>query len=285
MEAWFGLRAQETAEACERALEHLERSGRSGSRLEHLVRNRLIASFVYVPLPVDDSIERIRALGAGHGPLEQAWERGVIGRLYAMKGDFARARELVPGAFEAYNEAGLLQSAGAIAMGVAHTEWLAGDDSAAERAFREGLAVLEGIGDRAYYPTSALRFAALLYEQGRLDEVRHWYERARETTGHDDFVNFLFFDMLDACLYARDGRHAEAEAAVSRVVERMEQTDFSELQIYAHRFVAEAFALMGRADEAREHVSQALSVAAAKGDVAFAARVREQMSALGVEVA
>jgi len=65
-----------------------------------------------LPLPVDGSIERIRALGAGHGPLEQAWERGVIGRLYAMKGDFARARELAPGAFEAYTEAGLLQTAG-----------------------------------------------------------------------------------------------------------------------------------------------------------------------------
>ena len=170
-------------------------------------------------------------------------------------------------------------------MGVAHTEWLAGDDSAAERVFREGLAVLEGIGERAYYPTAALRFAALLYEHGRLDEVRYWYERARETTGHDDFANFMLFDMLDGCLYAADGRHAEAEAAVSRVVERSEQTDFSELRIYAHRFVAEAFALMGRADEAREHASRSLSIASIKGDVAFAARLRERASALGIEVA
>ena len=76
MEVWFGLRAQETAEACERALEQLERSGRSGSRLATSRPHRLIASFVYVPLPVDDSIERIRALGAGQG---RSSRRGSVG--------------------------------------------------------------------------------------------------------------------------------------------------------------------------------------------------------------
>ena len=245
-----------------------------------------MASFVYVPLPVDDSIERTRALGAGdHGPLEHAWESGVIGRLYAMKGDFARARELVHGAFEAYTEAGLIQSAGGIAMGVAHMEWLAGDDSAAERTFREGLASLDEIGERAFYPTAALRFAALLYGQGRLDEVRHWYERARATTGHDDFVNFLIFDMLDACLFAREERYPDAEAAARRVVERTEQTDFSEIRILAHRFAAEAFALMSKPNDAREQAERCFAIAAEKGDVAIAARVREQLAKVGIEVA
>jgi len=285
MESWFGLRARETAEACERALSHLELSGASGSRLGHLLRSRLIASYLYVPLPIDDSIERVRALGAGdHGLLEQAWERGTIGRLYSMKGDFARARELVRGARRAYLDAGLLQTAGGTAMGEADVEWRAGDYPAAEHILREGVAGLEEIGDRAYHPTAALHLAALLYERGNIDEVRHWYERARVTTGPDDFVNFLYFDMLDGCLLAREGRFAEAEVAARRVVQGAEKTDFSELRIFAYRFAAEAFALMSKPDEAREHAARSLSIAEEKGDVALAARVREQLARVGVQV-
>ncbi len=174
MESWFAMRAQETAEACERALESLDRSGVSGSRLEHHVRSRLIATFLYVPLPVDESIQRIRSLGAAdQGLLEQAWERGVIGRLHAMKGDFALGRELVRGARQAYLDAGMHQTAGGVAMGEARIEWLAGDDAAAEDILRDGLRVLEEIGERAFYPTAALQLAELLYAQGRSDGGGH----------------------------------------------------------------------------------------------------------------
>ena len=284
MESWFGLRAQDTVEACERALEHLERSGTSGSRLENFIRSRLIASFVYTPLPVDDSIERIRAIGAGHGLLGQAWERGIIGRLCAMKGDFARGRELVRGARQAYLDAGMLQTAGGIAMGEARIEWLAGDDAAAERTLREGLRVLEEIGERAFYPTAALQLAELLYEQGRLHDVHEWRDKARATTGADDLANFLLLDLLDGCLLGRDGRIDEAEAAAQRAIQRLELIDMNEIEAEAHGYLAEIFASTGKLEVAREHGSRSLSIAERKNDIALAGRLRGWLTAAGVDV-
>ena len=258
METWFGLRAQETAEACERALGHLDRCGESGSPLGQRVRSRLIASYVYVQLPVDESIERIRLLGAGdHGLLAQAWERGVIGRLYSMKGEFGRARELVRGARQAYLDAGLLQTAGGIAMGEAVIEWRAGDDAAAEHILREGIASLEEIGDRAFYPTAVLQLACTLYDRGLLDEARHWCGKARETTGTDDLTNFLYLDMLQACLLAREGRFGEAEAAAQRAGQQANAIDMNEIRVFAYRYVAETFALASKLDVAQQYLERA----------------------------
>jgi class 3 adenylate cyclase len=286
MESWFGLRAQETGKACEQALEHLDRSGDSGSRLGQLVRSRLIATYVYVPLPVDESIVRVQSLRAGdHGLLAEAWERGVVGRLYAMKGEFDRGRELVRGARQAYLDAGLIQTAGGVAMGEAHLEWLGGDDVAAENVLREGIATLEEIGERAFYPTAALQLATLLYAKGRFDEVREWCEKARETTGADDITNFLDLDLLDGLLLARDDRVDEAEAAAQRALERLEGIEMNEIEAYAHAHLAELFALTKKPVEAREHGTDSLSIAERKGDVALAARVRERLAAVSVEVA
>ena len=219
MESWFGLRAQETLEACERALEHLDRSGQAGSRLGQQVR---IDCSPRMSTPRCRSTRRSsasdRPAPAISGLLANAWERGVVGRLYAMKGEFDRGRELVRGARQAYLEAGLLQTAGGMAMGEAHMEWLAGDDAAAESILREGLEALEAIGERAFYPTAALQLAGILYARGRFDEVREWCEKARETTGADDITNFLDLDLLEGLLLAREGRVDEAHAAAGRAM-------------------------------------------------------------------
>jgi tetratricopeptide (TPR) repeat protein len=239
--------------------------------LGQLVRSRLIATYVYVPLPVDESISRIQSLHAGdHGLLAEAWERGVVGRLYAMMGEFDRGRELVRGARQAYLDAGLFQTAGGIAMGEAHLE---------------GIASLEAIGERAFYPTAALQLATLLYAKGRFDEVREWCEKARGTTGADDITNFLDLELLEGLLLARDNRLEEAEAAAQRAIQRLEGIDMNEIEAYAHGHLSEIFALTNKPVEAREHGSRSLSIAARKGDVALGARLREWLTAVGVEVA
>jgi class 3 adenylate cyclase/tetratricopeptide (TPR) repeat protein len=284
METWFGLRAQETQLACERALEHLDRSGDSGSRLGQLVRSRLLACYAYVPLQVDESIVRIESLGGGDRGLQAEEERVVFGRLYAMRGEFDRARELVSGARQAYFEAGMLQTAGSVAMAEAHIEWLAGDDTAAEILLRDGLAGLEAIDERAYYPTAALQLANMLYAQGRFDEVREWCEKSRETTGADDITNFLDLDLLGGLLLARDGRFDEAEAAGRRAIQLLEGIDMNEIEAFAHRHLAELFVLIDKPDVARGHASRSIAIAERKGDVALAARLREALARADVEI-
>jgi class 3 adenylate cyclase/tetratricopeptide (TPR) repeat protein len=283
MEAWFRCRAEETARACEQALAHLERAGASHAGLGRPVRGRLIASYTFSPVPVDEALERVIALGAGkHGLLAAAWERVVIGRLLAMKGEFDRAREHLRGARQAYLDAGMLQSAGGLAMSESSVEWRAGDLAAGERRLREGVELLESIGDQAYYPTAALNLARVLYEQGRHDEVRHWCERARATTGESDLVNFVLLDGLEGCLLAHEGRYEEAEARAARGIESAETTDFVELRFASRACLAEVLALAGRPEEGARSGAEAVALLEAKGDVALAARARERLATLGV---
>ena len=286
LEAWFGLRAQETVEACERALEHLERTGAGEPVLARVVRGRLLSAHVYTPLPVEGSISRIEAVSTGHdGLLEQAWGRVIVGLLLAMKGDFGRARELARGARQVWLDAGMHQTAGGMAMREARIEWLAGDDAAAERLLREGIAGLEAIRDRGYHGTVVLQLAKLLYARGQYDEVREWCAKARATTGDDDVTNLLDLDVLDGLLLAREGRFEEAVAAAERATRRLEGIQMHEVEVSAHSHLAEIHALTGKSDLAREHGSRSLAIARRKGDVALEARLRESLAAAGIDAA
>ena len=283
LEAWFALHAAETAVACEQALAHLEKAG--SGRLAIPVRARLLSSYRYGPTPVGEAIERVQALRRReHGALAEAWSRTVLGLLLAMQGEIDRARELVRGGRQAFFDAGLFMTAGGMSMPEAKVEHRAGDFAAEERVLREGLEVLARIGDRSYYPTVALDLGRCLYNQERYDEVGRLCEAARETTGADDLINFVELDRLEGGLLARRGRHEEADEHARRAVALVETTDFSEARAWARLMLAETLALAGRMNEAAEEAATGLAHYDAKGDATGAARARERLADLGIEV-
>ncbi len=283
LEAWFALHAAETAVTCERALAHLEKAG--STRLAMVVRGRLLSSYSFGPAPVGESIERVEAIRRReHGALAEAWSRTALGVLLAMQGEIDRARELVRGGRQAYFDAGQLMSAGGLSMREAKVEFRAGDTAAEEAVLREGLELLERIGDRAYYPTAALDLAKCLYDQERYDEVGRMCEVAREATGADDLINFVELNGLDGGLLARRGSHDEAGEHARRAVELAETTDFYETRAWARLMLAETHALAGRMYEASEEAAAGLAHYDAKGDVTGAARARERLVKLGIEV-
>ncbi len=118
MDLWNTLHVQETAEAAERALAHLERTGERGARLRRMIGSRLGTSYHAGPMPVDEAIAHIRALRADeHGLLAAAWSNVDTGRLHAMKGEVERARELWSDARQVYVDAGLLMTAAHVRPG------------------------------------------------------------------------------------------------------------------------------------------------------------------------
>jgi len=283
LEVWFALRAAETAVACEQALAHLEQA--ADARLARTVRARLLSTYSLGPTPVGEAIERVEAIRHGEdGALAQAWSRTVLGKLLAMQGEIERARELVRGGRQAYLDAGHLTSAGGMSMSEAGVEFRAGDLAAEERVLREGLEVLEGIGDRSYHATVALDLARCLYDQERYDEVGRLCEAARETTGADDLINFVQLDTLEGGLLARRGRHEEAGVHASRAVELAETTDNYEARSGARLMLAETLALADRMSEASAEAAAGLAHFEAKGDVTGAARARDRLVKLGIEV-
>jgi class 3 adenylate cyclase/tetratricopeptide (TPR) repeat protein len=284
IDAWFQLRAAETAEACKRVVAHLERSSAAGWAVGN-PRGRLLSAYLHGPMPVDDAIEQVGALRAGeHGILEEAWGQQNLGRLYSLKGEIARARELVGGR-QVYTEAGLLASAGAMTLGESEVEFRAGDLQAEERVLREGVDLLERIGERGYYPTVSVELAKCRYRAGADDaEVEELCDKVREASGKDDLINFIWLDVLGGLLHARRGEHEQAERCARQALALAESSDFYFARAATRAYFAEILVQMGRSEEAAEMAAQSFEIFEAKGDVAGAAQFRSRLAALGVAV-
>jgi len=206
--------------------------------------------------------------------------------LLAMTGDVARGRELHRGAQEVYLEAGLLQTAGGMALGQAEIAFRASDPEGEERVLREGLELLGAIGDRSYYPTVSAVLAECLYRRGAGDaEIEELCEQVRETTGADDKANFIWLEIVDGVLHARRGEREETEAAVKRALALTEQVDFHFACSMSRALGAEGLARVGRQDDARRLAVEALQLFAAKGDATGAAQFRARFSSLGIDAA
>jgi tetratricopeptide (TPR) repeat protein len=200
-----------------------------------------------------------------------------------MEGDVVRGRTLVREGIETIRGAGLVVTAAGMTMGEARVARDAGDLDASEQALRSALEVLEPT-DRGYRPTVVLQLAELMYRERRYREVDELCSVARALTTAHDLVNFVYLDMLDGCVCARRGEHAEAYERASRALTLAETTDFYDLRGTARLFLAEALVLAGRGDEASEEARIALAHYDAKGDTSGAARSRERLAELGIDV-
>ena len=285
MDRWARLRVQETVEAAERALAHLERAGESGARLRRMIGSRLGAGYHAGPMPVDEALEHIRALRAHeYGLLAAAWSSVDNARLHAMQGDVGRAHELWSEARQVYVDAGLTMTAATFAQGGAEIAFRAGDLHGEEAVLRDSLEILEGIGDRGFYSTQALWLAECLYRAGAEDkEIEELCAKARHTTATDDLINFVWLDILSGLLHARRGEHEQAEQSSRQAVALAETGDFNNARSVARAYLAEVLALSGRTGEAADVAAEAFEIFEAKGDVAGWAQFRSRLSSVGVE--
>ena len=284
-EKWVSLQAAETAAACERGLEHFRRAGmyRRTDDLLWWIRS----AYVFGPTPVTDAIERVSALQreAGDSIALQAGAATTLGRLLVMQGDFEQARELFVFGRDFYRSAGMAVSAAGVTLHGAWIEHHAGDQAAEEEHLRQGVNELQALGNQAFFSTVAVRLAQLLYTQGRFDETRELCAVVREASPPDDLINFVFADAIDGCLLAHQGRHDDADVLLRRAVEGVEKTDFFFARGDVHLMHAEALSLAGDATATSRAAALALGVLDEKGDITGAARMRERVERLGIEVA
>jgi tetratricopeptide (TPR) repeat protein len=284
-DAWARVLVAETAEACELALACLARAGLERGRVADSIRARLVSTYIFGPIHVDEAIDRTEALIAEEtGQVALAYARVVLGRLYAMRAEFDKARELVAGARQAYRDAGMLVVAGALSMYESRVEWAAGNIAAADGTLEEGLALLEEIGDRGFHATVALMLAELRYVRGRYDDARALCASARITTEPSDLFNFILLDSIEGCLLAREGRLEEALPQCRRAIEHTEGMDGLEACATPRRYLAEALFLAGQTDDARTVAVEAIAIREAKGDMTGAARTREIFEQIGLAV-
>ena len=135
--------------ARDRAVSRIRRSGcpsrsttpgrRARAQIEHHVMGWICITLPRGTVPVDEAIaastEIVETLLLGY---VHASALGALGLLRASKGEFEEARALVEEVDRMLEELGLRQAAAAHSIAIGEVEMMAGDDTAAEQAFRNG---------------------------------------------------------------------------------------------------------------------------------------------------
>ncbi len=273
-ERWHACRTVEAAEACERSLVHLDRSGVSGKRDDLIWWTG--ASYVLGPVPVEEGVDRVRALKetVKDTMILQAGLENALGRLLSMQGDIDGGRTRNDRSRDTLREAGLFTGAAGTAMARSWIEYRAGDLRAAESFLRDGMAELERLNDRAYRSTMAVILAECLYEQGRFEETREVCEMARELSPDDDVTNFITLGFLDGALLARNGDLVAAERTGREAVALADTTDHFNSRAHARLHLAATLARAGRDEDAVSVAKDGLAIIEAKGDATGLAQAR-----------
>jgi len=285
-ERWVACRAEETAAACERALLFLEQAGAAHGYVDRSTRQRLVRTLIFSPIPVDDALARLSELSRDDdGPLIRASEHAVTGTLLSMKGEIDHALELVRGARRTFADAGQFVQAGANSIAEASIDFRAGAWQQAERTLRDGFADLEERGEHTYSSTLVAMLAVVLASVHDVAAAREALDQTRRITASDDLINFVFIGFAEGLVLAHEGRFTEAEDVGRRAVDLADGTDFCFGRPLAHSYFAETLALVGKPEEAAGHAATALAILKGKGDVTLAARVRERVTAVGIQIA
>ncbi len=287
-DGWAACRAEQALDAWEAGLRHATAAG--GATLVRSLQSRILTCLVLGPTPVDDAVARVEELvrRTSSAPLLEAWAIQALGSLRAMEGRMDEARELMLTGWRTVRDAGHLVSAAGNAQRFQFIERRAGGpdvEQRIEKVVREGLEVLERLDDRSFMPTVALDLAQCLVRQGRDDEARTYWELGRERSLPNDVVNFVYVDVIEGLMLAREGRIDDAIPLARRGLERAETTDFFNIRgLRAREPLAEILALAGSEIEAASVAADAIAIHQAKGDVAGAAAIRERLATMRVEV-
>ena len=176
---------------------------------------------VYGPTPAIQAIAECEALIAGDFADRQVQNPIIckVAQLYAMVGNFEKARTNVKSARSVLRDLGQAVRAASSSIDVAIVELLAGDAAGAEREIRPDCETLQSIGETYFLSSMAATLARALAEQGRDDEALTWIETAERASAEDDIDAQAESRCVRALILARKGSLHEAEALVRKAVE------------------------------------------------------------------
>jgi class 3 adenylate cyclase/tetratricopeptide (TPR) repeat protein len=279
---FFDSRGQLGAEAkaLARALAYAERAG--AAPVEAMVRGRsgTVAVFGLTPVPtaIRDVSETLAWARARNNRNVEARCERYLAILFAMAGNFERAREHVRSSEAAYAELGLAGVGSKEAAGI--VEMLAGDPAAAEHHFRGYYEVHAGLGEKSFLSTVAANLAHTLYAQGRDGEADEFTRISEEAAAADDVASQFRWRSARAKVLARRKEFEEAEALAREAVRIATATEYIVWGVDTLMDLAEVLEAAGRVDEAILPIQDALALYEAKGDVVSAAKARAHLTEL-----
>ena len=261
----------ERAAALEHALEHARRAGdtREAARAAAM----LMQAIQLGPTPVDPAIDRAHLfLRESEGDrLLTASILSSLAVLLAMRGEFGEARAQWARAQAFWDELGMAHHRAIRAIDASTIELLAGDAEAAERELRTGYDMLVEIGDVHLRPTLAAYLAAVLVEEGSLEDAEALASYAESHSWEDDIVTQAMWRVAKAQIQAAVGQSAEAELLAREAVALAAPTDFPDLQATTLLALGRVLQRAG-SPEAPNAAAEARAVYERKGNVVGAER-------------
>ncbi len=267
----------QAAAASEQVIDHAKAAG--DTRLERRGAVGYALAALYGPTPVGEAIERSEELVA-----EVSGDRRTEGKLcrtlavlYAMRGDFDRARATYTHAQGLLEElGGYVAASGSLES--AQIEILAGDLGAAEAALRRDYQELEAMGERYVLSSVAGMLARVLYEQGRYDEAGELSSTVESLSSAEDIDAQALWRGVRAKVLARRGQAQEAVQLAEEMLALRRQAESPDLEAEALADLAEVQRLSG--DGAWEAtLAAAVAGYERKGDVASIRRLSEHANA------
>jgi class 3 adenylate cyclase/tetratricopeptide (TPR) repeat protein len=273
--------ASDVEAASERALFHAERAG-DRAALSYAAIWRMVAPCLGMAPPeaVLQRCDEIRAF-LPDDRLIEAFADIRAGEAEAQLGRFDEGRRRLRRGMDILMDLGQTLWVGGAATIVSALEFIAGDLDAAERSLREGMQMLESIGEHGFRSTEAVNLAYVLYEQGRFVEAAEMVEASEELGASDDVVNEVMGRGVRAKLLAWDGQLETAADMVEDVVGLTEGIDFWDTLTTAFECQAAVYGLAGRVDDAVRALGRAIDVCERKDVPPMIAQFRRKLAAIG----
>lgn len=283
--AWFALAQVEHVACCfrarehalQRAREHAARAGDAG--LEQTMLVWTASAYTHGPFHVEEGLAWFEehAELAVHAPVVLNLYAGV----WAMQGDFTRARELLARGREGARELGQRLFVAEGSMEGASVELLAGEAERSAELALSGCAELEALGERGWLSTLAGQAAEALYRLGRDEEAQQWTDVAEQTGAEDDIATQVLLRQVRAKLSARRGEHSEAERLAREAVALAEPTDMLPAKADAYVDLAHVLATARHRDEAFDALEEAAALYREKGHVVGLRNTERLLDELG----
>ena len=268
--------AQRTADAAKAAEQVIAHARRKGD-LRAEMRGALVfaTATVYGPTPVSEAIDQVEALAdqSSADQIALASINLLLSQLYALRGEFDRARDLYRRSQAKLVDLNAGIGAASTSLDAARVELLAGDPVAAEQLLRRDFDALSAMGERYTLSSVAGLLARALEAQGRIGEAEEITRIAEEISAPDDIDAQAIWRGVRARLLARQGQVDSAIEFAERAVELRRAGDTPILQAEALADLVATLTAANRQAEAERALDEALHLAETKGDLATVARL------------
>jgi tetratricopeptide (TPR) repeat protein len=268
--------------AFEQVIRHAAKAG--DRRTESRGATGLAMVLLYGPSPVDAAIARCEELAERFSSDQRSHSviQAQLAQLYAMQGDFERARSLYRATRARLEDLGASMLAASTSIDASRVELLAGDYEAAERELRPDYEALTAMGERFLLSTVGGLLARVLEAQGRRDEAEEITRVVEEIAADDDVDAQALWRGVRARVLARKGDGKRAVELATQAVALRAETDSSSLKAETLVDLAETQLAVHHETECSVALEQALQLVRSKGDRVTTERIEARLAELGI---